>query len=130
MANEITRIHSLACTTSLGATLSSGSQSDTITQTAAGDVAGLTQNIAYHATTAVILDPGACTGSVHAMIKNLDTARTVNIYSGATWGSAVLMSQLLAGESCSFSRVLLSTLYAVADAAGADIQIEYWLVEV
>lgn len=129
MANEINSVISLSCTTSLGATASSGSQSDTISQTAGADLIQATQGIAYHAATATVLDPGSCSGNVHFYAKNLDTALTINIYTGATWGSEELLSSIGPGQSISLKSVPLAKLYAVATSAGTA-QLQYIMLEV
>ena len=123
MANEITYAVSLAVSKG-GASISSGTLSDTINMTGV-DMGTVTQAIG---TLNEALDlPADVAGAVHLVVKNLDAANYVEIFSDS--GNANLLSKLLAGEACSL-RAVPSTTALYARANTAAVQIQFWICEV
>jgi len=122
MANEITYAVSIQVSKG-GASISSGSISDTIDMTGV-DMGTVTQSIG---TSNEALDiPADVSGDVHLVVKNLDSTNYVEIFSDNA--SNHLMSKLNAGEACSLRNVgSSSALYARANTAACQIQ--FWICE-
>ncbi len=121
MANEITYTASLSASKS-GATISSGTLSDTVSMTG-GDVLATTQNIG---TSNEQIDVSSITGDCRIIIKNLDSTNYVEIFKDN--GNSHLLSKLSAGEHCLLTQVPSASLYARANTAACDVMI--WACEV
>lgn len=129
MANEITYAVSLAASKG-GASISSGTLSDTVTMTGA-DMQTSTQLVQYHASTAEALSFNSTdiNGNCHFVIKNLSDDNTVKVSTLATFDADSVLSILAPGESASFRGIDCDKIFLVTTVDSVEALVQFWICE-